>query len=233
MKKFTYLVVIIFATLSSFAQQLDLNPKTRSVEGPSDNIGSLYDRPATSGLTNNSPNIGDSMIVWKIIEMNMPSGWTFDFCDPMLCMGNLKLDSSGKFKLAKGATEPVKGLFKSNGFVAGNAIVKILFTIDNSTASVDTLTLLARGWATGLSKVKKSTDVSFYPNPAKDNITVKYNTTKPIEGNIYNVLGSKVKSFQLMGAETAINISDLQGGVYFIRFVDGGNMVAKSFTKSH
>jgi hypothetical protein len=91
---------------------------------------------------------------------------------------------------------------------------------------------MAKGWATGLNTVKKQSVVTFFPNPAKDAITLKYVTTNAIDVTVYNVLGAKVKSFTHSGNETTLNISDLEKGLYFIRFSDNGNVVSKSFTKA-
>lgn len=84
----------------------------------------------------------------------------------------------------------------------------------------------------GKSQTNTQTEISFYPNPAKDVITFKYHSGKTIDIIVYNVLGSKVKTFTHNGSETNINISDLQRGLYFIRFTDGNNVVSKSFTKT-
>lgn len=75
-------------------------------------------------------------------------------------------------------------------------------------------------------------EVSFYPNPAKDVITFKYNSGKTAEIYVYNVLGSRVKTFSHTGTETVINITDLQKGLYFIRFTEGNSVISKSFTKT-
>jgi hypothetical protein len=68
-----------------------------------------------------------------------------------------------------------------------------------------------------------------YPNPAKDNLVLKYQVNKPVEVTIYNVLGSKVSSFIHQGTETTINTSSLQKGMYFIRFSDNGRLISKPF----
>lgn len=78
----------------------------------------------------------------------------------------------------------------------------------------------------------QTSEVSFYPNPAKDMITFRYQSGKTLEIVVYNVLGSKVKTFVHTGSETNINISDLQKGIYFIRFTDGNAVITRSFTKS-
>lgn len=53
--------------------------------------------------------------------------------------------------------------------------------------------------------------LSVYPNPASDEIIIDGNNST--EGIIYNSLGQTVKTF----STGSVNISDLQGGIYFIQ----------------
>ena len=71
-----------------------------------------------------------------------------------------------------------------------------------------------------------------YPNPAKDLITIDI----PSKGNatieVYNVLGSKVKTYNHEnGAVAKIDIADLQKGVYFIRVNDKNTVLTKQIQK--
>lgn len=61
---------------------------------------------------------------------------------------------------------------------------------------------------------------------------MKFNSRESVNIDIYNVLGSKVKSITHSGIESEINISELQNGLYFIRFKDGSQTISKPFTKS-
>jgi hypothetical protein len=67
-----------------------------------------------------------------------------------------------------------------------------------------------------------------YPNPVRDRLVIKSNTREQISIDIYNVLGSKVKTFNHNGMETEVNMSDLQNGIYFLRYKNG-NQMAKYF----
>jgi hypothetical protein len=227
MKKVIYFIVAVLAVMNANAQ-FSFNNKTVSVSG----WGSDFEpKDAQCVVTNTSTAAADSMINWSIISFDIPTGWQFDFCDPYDCIVNLSLGFTNSFKLKAGASGPLKGQFYTKGN-AGTATVKIRLSYANGTHDADTITLMAKGWATGLSNVKKQSEVSFFPNPAKDVITLKYQTTKAIDVTIYNVLGAKVKSFTHNTNETSLNISDLEKGMYFIRFNDNGNIISKSFTKS-
>jgi len=250
MKKLIYIFSFIF-TIANVSAQMSFNNKTVSVAGWGSDEN---EKSATSIITNNSTAVADSMIEWSIISMDMPPSrieridtimqndtivsidtlrvaWQFDFCDPYDCISNLTLGATNTFKLKSGLSGPLKGNFYSKN-IPGNATVKIRMAYVSGAQSADTITLMAKGWATGLSSIKKQAEVSFYPNPAKDVITLKYATAKPIEVTVFNVLGAKVKTFTHSSNETALNISELQKGMYFIRFNDIGNMITKSFSKA-
>lgn len=227
MKKLIYFITALLL-VGNVSAQFSFNNKTVSVSG----WGSDTEpKDAQCVMTNNSTSAGDSMISWSIVSFDMPTGWQFDFCDPYDCIVNLSLGFSNTFKLKAGLSGPLKGQFYTKGN-SGTATVKIRLAYANGSHDADTITLMAKGWATGLSNVKKQSEVTFFPNPAKDVITLKYPTTKVIDVAVYNVLGAKVKSFTHSNNETSLNISDLEKGMYFIRFNDNGNVVSKSFTKS-
>lgn len=228
MKKAVYLFILAVFTLSAAtAQNFDLNPKSSFAEGPN---ADPEEKTALSVITNNSTDPADSMITWKIVSFDIPSGWQFDFCDPYDCISNLKLNDSNSFKLMIGKPGPLKGNFYSKN-VGGTGYVKLLVQFVGKPQSADTLFLSAKGWSTGLKQIRNSAEVSMYPNPARNEISLKYPVTKPVEVSIYNVLGSKVKTFTHSGTETSINTSELQKGLYFVRFTQGGAMISKSFTK--
>ena len=72
-------------------------------------------------------------------------------------------------------------------------------TIDQGTAS--------------LKEVVSANLFSLFPNPATSDLTVK--VTKPMEIEIFNVLGTKVLSESIKTSKT-INIANLNAGVYFV-----------------
>lgn len=210
----------------AYAQSIVINPKIRTVEGVSDG-----DKYAQAVMTNNSENAEDSMFTWTVISFSIQSGWDFNFCDNFGCYSPISEGTSETFKLKKGESGPLKGDFIFNG-TKGNGQVKVVVKSVSNSNITDTFTMIATSWATGLNDIKKTADVSFYPNPAKDVITIKQNSNKQTEVAIYNVLGSKVKTITVGAGENALNISDLQKGMYFIRYTENGALVSKTFTKA-
>jgi plastocyanin len=72
-----------------------------------------------------------------------------------------------------------------------------------------------------------------YPNPFKDKMTIKYNGIESVE--LFNVIGEKVKTFELSATENKIEIdlTDLTAGIYFYRTYKEGVIVeTKKIVKS-
>ena len=64
-------------------------------------------------------------------------------------------------------------------------------------------------------------DFKFYPNPAKNNLTVS-NTSLIQEIEISTLLGQKIITKKVNDLQTEINLSELSNGVYFVKFRSEG-----------
>jgi hypothetical protein len=79
--------------------------------------------------------------------------------------------------------------------------------------------------------------ISIYPNPAKDYLSIQFNTN--LDSNytikIYNNVGQLVRTEKQNSntSETTLSISDLSSGLYFIKFEDsfGFNAYCSKFIK--
>lgn len=67
--------------------------------------------------------------------------------------------------------------------------------------------------------------VEVFPNPAREFITVT-GLKSAKRYNVYNVLGAKVLSGEVSNRQT-IDVRNLQKGLYFLRFPDGGGVEIK------
>ncbi len=225
MKKLILYFAALFTIQLSFAQNISFNPKLAKNQGPNSN----FQIDAKSVFTNNS---SDTVFEWAIIDLTAPSGWEFGLCDPFNCQSALNIGSTGSFTLGNGKTGEFKGDFAPNG-KPGTGKAKIhVYPKNNPNAAGDTLDFQINAWVTAVKEVQYNREFSFFPNPAKDRLTIKYYTKENLTIDIYNVLGSKVKSISYSGLDTEISIADLQNGIYFIRFKDGAQTISKAFTKS-
>lgn len=77
----------------------------------------------------------------------------------------------------------------------------------------------------------KNNDIFIYPNPADDTLNFSLaNSIQLSDASIFDVTGKKVGSLSDKNA-TSLDISNLQSGVYFIKFTADNNIVTKKFIK--
>lgn len=225
MKKYILLLAGFSSILWASAQSISMNPKISKAQGSSNNIKI----EAKSTFTNNS---NDSVFEWQILDIQMTSGWEYGMCDPFNCLTSLTVGNKGTFNISKGKTGEFIGDFVPNS-IGGSGKAKVyVYAKNNPSLAGDTVEFQMTAWAVGLKENLVSKEFMMYPNPAKDRLTIKYNTRETVNIEIYNVLGTKVKSIAHSGLESDINVSDLQNGIYFVRYKNGNQMVSKTFTKS-
>ena len=84
-----------------------------------------------------------------------------------------------------------------------------------------------------------STDVdeqvlfTFYPNPVKNVLNVKFKAKGTYTIRVFNVVGVKVKEQTVEDAQIlSMDVTDLHKGVYFISYEPGnGKVITKTFSK--
>jgi Secretion system C-terminal sorting domain len=70
---------------------------------------------------------------------------------------------------------------------------------------------------------------SIYPNPTSNQLNIEINEVGVREINIIDITGKTVKTFTLNF--NTINVSDLQKGIYFIKFIGDEKTITKKFIK--
>jgi hypothetical protein len=67
------------------------------------------------------------------------------------------------------------------------------------------------------SNIETSNEISIYPNPFKDLVTINSNNNSEKEIEIYSVLGQKLNTFSSKEKNIKINTSEFINGIYFIK----------------
>src|SRR4030042_507120 len=76
---------------------------------------------------------------------------------------------------------------------------------------------------TGIPRITEKQNVTFYPNPSADMITLTNQQNSVTAFTVFDVTGKLIKSEILMPNEVRnINISNLPQGIYLLRFVNNG-----------
>jgi len=226
MKRIYTFIIALFIVANSFGQGFTLNPRMAKGQGPNNNL--LIE--AFSDFKNTSTDVADSLFTWKILNITMPTGWEYGMCDPNNCLTNIQVGDSGVFLLTIGLQSTFRGDFVPNG-ISGIGNATVLVSSKKYPEYFDTLKFEMSAWPTGINGLNASREFKFYPNPAKDRISFNYAGNKGLAIEIYNILGNVIKTVYLQSTEANVNISDMQRGIYFIRFTENGKITTKSFSK--
>ena len=101
---------------------------------------------------------------------------------------------------------------------------------DNSFSTQLTLT---ENIATNLVDRNINADLSLYPNPVQNELSIK--STTPIIGQlmIFDKTGKIVRSRQFISSSLIVKMEDLPNGLYFVRMIDqNGKMINKKVVKN-
>ncbi len=118
------------------------------------------------------------------------------------------------------------------GTVVSDGSHQITITASSGGASVNCTFELTVDSTLSVDEFDVENQISIYPNPANDIITIdrKVNTLEKIE--VYNILGARVHTQTLDKLSNTINVANLSSGVYFISFENRSNSKSYKFIKN-
>jgi hypothetical protein len=226
MKKYLLIAIFVGIVAGVQAQGVEFFSETVTLQGPNTD-----EFKANTGIKNNSTDSADTKFTWRFMNYGLPSGWNINLCDPFECINNVSASTTHSFTLPLGQSGIFYADFGPNGN-NGTANMTVIVTSNKNPNNADTVVMAVTAWITGIKEAYKTKSVSFFPNPVKEQLTLKFPTKQALNVDIYNILGVKVKTFVHEGASTQIVINDLQDGVYFIRFTENGKLYTKQFVKA-
>jgi len=219
MKKLLFLSVVFVWCASAFAQFV-VTPNPSNARGSKDGIIKCDGKIKNTSTT-------DSVFTWVRFQ-SLPSGWTSQICDPVTCWSDNQ--DSSIFDLKSGDSNVLYVQVNPNGLV-GSATVKLYVYAAGKRNQGDTIYYNAETWALS-SRGVSSRELSLYPNPAQTEINFRYDAGSPIQAEVYNIIGNKVKTFTHSSFISSVNIEHLPKGMYIIRMYDGNKTLTKTFTKN-
>ncbi len=200
-------------------------------------------------LTNNSSST--LSLSYRVISNTLPTEaacWNYVVCDCYQCYPmNVIPDSlQCTFPISGGSTVGDFLKYEIKGTLGhyGTGTIQYLVYETGNMSNRDTITVnITAGCATGIAcatGISKHTltQLEIYPTIATDNIYIQNSgSTKNIESLlISDALGKIVKSeknLELGANKTAINISTLPNGIYFIQLWDGDHSLTKKIIKNN
>ncbi len=114
-----------------------------------------------------------------------------------------------------GMTDTITLLATDNSLTGNNINLSSYFFTSNVSIYFDDFKIEAYSNATGIDNVEKKS-CSLFPTPASDFVTLSIdkNNIEPLSLNIYNIMGSLVKSKVFIQNQQQIDVSDLSNGIY-------------------
>lgn len=87
--------------------------------------------------------------------------------------------------------------------------------------------------ASGIDEYLTEGDITIYPNPVADNLTISFDSDKfqVSRISVYDINGKFVKSQKIGDNNISMNVSELSAGTYFIRLSDGKHTFTTKFIK--
>ncbi len=90
--------------------------------------------------------------------------------------------------------------------------------------------------STGIASFNSPDGFSVYPNPATSSVAIEGTSrSEKIHYSICNLLGAEIKSGDISSSGNSfsgkINVSDMSGGMYFIKIIDGSTFFTKKLNK--
>ncbi|WP_276133243.1 T9SS type A sorting domain-containing protein [Polluticoccus soli] len=234
MKKFLLVGLSLFtiaASESSFAQATFSFPK--------DTVKYAVQGYGTEDVHNDIKNetTGQLSLTWKIISESLPTSWEtgFGLCDNVLCYGTNILNGTTQTSspIPASGTMPFKMSMDFTSVVQGSYDFSV--SVSDGTYT-DTMTFVVEKFPTSVNSVNRTTDgISVYPNPARDELNVKFNANTGINYiTLYNMIGKALTVYKVSASNSAkLDIQNVPAGIYFIRLTDAQGRVVgtRKFTR--
>lgn len=77
-----------------------------------------------------------------------------------------------------------------------------------------------KGVATGMEELKNGTDVSLYPNPADDHLSIQFKEWGHYRVEIYNQVGARIMEETTFANEFLLDTRSFAGGLYIVKILD-------------
>jgi len=236
MKKILPLLIAMLALSPSLLRaQQDFNVAEDTV------VATTVTTPVYDDITTSST--AGIKLNWKVVYSNFPADWLADtalgLCDNNVCYGNNSgaLYPTGAAHVSNNYFAGSPGGFDYSPNLTGASPGTYLLTVQfNDLSGSRTATfVITRGIVSGINNINNfSSDVSLYPNPARDEVNVVYDANADIKNiAVYNIIGKVMAVYKVSGPSANLNLEAMPSGIYFVRLANSyGQVIAtKKFTK--
>lgn len=133
-------------------------------------------------------------------------------------------------------TSIIEGIGALHGFIYPPSCFEFYFFLkafhQNNTLYYGDSTAQCYDFTTGIAEAVDKLNISIFPNPTKDELTITFFQFQTGELEIYNSVGEKICT-QHITASNKLQTSNWHEGIYFIRITTGEKIVTGKFVVSH
>ncbi|MBA3900187.1 MAG: T9SS type A sorting domain-containing protein [Bacteroidetes bacterium] len=168
--------------------------------------------------------------VTRVIE-SMPTAWETSFCNQTHCYPNIV--DSADFEVSPNGQNYLLVHFYPNN-ADGDGVVKLKVSdVDNPQVSYE-LTFIGKTATPLMVEENSFIELSIYPNPVRDILTIELNNQKDVPYIIYNSIGMAVHSGYMASASNniKIDVSSFDKGFYFLQFGENKEQITRKIIKN-
>jgi hypothetical protein len=205
----TILVLLFLSSVCALAYSQNFTVSNLSPEGSNSASGYFDVRTRVKNNTNNNLSLE-----WTRTSINIPSGWDVAVCDEQCYTPGTATHS---LQLLPRQERDLRIVFYPKGN-AGNGSVDLVLSESNSDNSSTTIHFAGTANSSSSTSgfVKKPTSIKIYPNPAVEYIQLD-NTDGVSRIEIYNMVGTKVSTYNVNSPDDRFSVSELPRGLYLVR----------------
>lgn len=133
-------------------------------------------------------------------------------------------------------TSIIEGIGALHGFIYPPSCFEFLFFLNafhqNNTLYYGNSTAQCYDFTSGIAEAVDKLNISVYPNPTKDELTITLSQFQKAKLEIYNSIGEKIYT-QHITVSNKLQTSNWHEGIYFIRITSGEKIVTGKFVVCH
>lgn len=178
---------------------------------------------------------GDILLEWQIISSNFPPDWRVcsGLCDPTNCYTETGMWLGGTMSSVFVPGGDFVDLAVDFNCVSTTGCYYLTMRMYNVAIPTDTALItfiVCKPATTGIVHTGNTKDITMYPNPAGNELNVTCDAGSDVKTiAIYNMAGKPVAVYKTTnGNEAHLDLENVPGGMYFIRFINSRNEVVST-----
>ena len=208
-------IQLVLLSLIGTAQHYTISPSHEV------NVNAVFDELTITDIFMQNTSDNDIQLKWKLISNSLFAGWDFSLCDYTTCYAGLP--DSGSMTPVPPGERGFLGLNVCPYSIVGTGYVKMVVYEEGFIDKGDTLTWFVNSEASGIHQVTNSVNLSLFPNPAKEVVTIQTDAKNLSSASIQvvDLLGKEWKQQSVNQASIKLDVGDLPNGYYLIQFKYG------------